>query len=90
MENSPLCAAVLERFPEWSERIEQLLQHNADFDEMCGDYEELTGWKAPAAGGPTSRSLTREQRVVDREARLVISRELGHEREQITTVYLGR
>lgn len=55
-----------------------------------GRYEELTGWKAPAAGGPTSRSLTREQRVVDHEARLVISRELGHEREQITTVYLGR
>lgn len=55
-----------------------------------GRYEELTGWKAPAAGGPTSRSLTREQRAVDREARLVISRELGHEREQITTVYLGR
>jgi len=55
-----------------------------------GRYEELTGWKVPAAGGPTSRSLTREQRVVDREARLVISRELGHEREQITTIYLGR
>jgi len=55
-----------------------------------GRYEELTGWKAPAAGGPTSRSLTREQRDVDREARLVVSRELGHEREQITTVYLGR
>ena len=55
-----------------------------------GRYEELTGWRAPAAGGPTSGSLTREQRAVDREARLVISRELGHEREQITTVYLGR
>jgi hypothetical protein len=55
-----------------------------------GRYEELTGWKAPAAGGPTSSSLARDQRAIDREARLVISRELGHEREQITTVYLGR
>jgi hypothetical protein len=27
---------------------------------------------------------------VDREARLTISAELGHEREQITAVYLGR
>lgn len=53
-------------------------------------YEELTGWKSPAAGGPRSTSLSRDQRAVDREARLVISRELGHEREQITTVYLGR
>ena len=53
-------------------------------------YEELTGWKAPAAGGPTSKQLSPEQKVVDRQARLVISRELGHEREQITAVYLGR
>ena len=51
---------------------------------------ELTGWKAPAAGGPTSKQLSPEQKRIDREARLTISRELGHEREQITAVYLGR
>ena len=53
-------------------------------------YEELTGWKPPTAGGPSSSSLTEEQRGIDREARVIISRELGHEREQITGVYLGR
>jgi len=53
-------------------------------------YEELTGWKAPAAGGPQSKALNPEQRETDREARLTISRELGHEREQITAAYLGR
>ncbi|MDR2155777.1 MAG: integrase domain-containing protein [Burkholderiaceae bacterium] len=53
-------------------------------------YEVLTGWKAPAAGGPSSKQLTPAQRVQDRQARLTISRELGHEREQITAVYLGR
>ncbi len=53
-------------------------------------YEELTGWKSPAARGPSSKSFTREQRDQDHHARLVISRELGHEREQISTVYLGR
>ena len=53
-------------------------------------YEDLTRWKAPAAGGPTSKQLTADQKVIDREARLTISRELGHEREQITAVYLGR
>jgi integrase len=53
-------------------------------------YAELTGWKAPAAGGPTSKQLSPEQKVIDRQARLTISRELGHEREQITAVYLGR
>ena len=53
-------------------------------------YRELTGWSAPAAGGPRSRELTREQKLIDREARLTISRELGHEREQVTAVYCGR
>jgi len=53
-------------------------------------YEELTGFPAPAAGGPTSRELSDPQRALDHQARLAISRELGHEREQITAVYLGR
>lgn len=53
-------------------------------------YRELTGWSAPAAGGPSSRSLTPAQKALDREARLTISRELGHEREQVTAIYCGR
>ena len=52
-------------------------------------YEELTGWLAPACGGPTSKQLTAEQRKVDLKARLTISAELGHKREQITATYLG-
>ena len=53
-------------------------------------YHELTGWLAPAAGGPTIKALTQEQKTIDRQARLTISQELGHEREQITSIYLGR
>src|SRR5690606_21841461 len=53
-------------------------------------YEELTGWASPAAGGPHSKSLSLEQRELDQEARLKISGELGHSREQILSVYLGR
>ena len=53
-------------------------------------YRELTGWAAPATGGPRSKDLTAEQRESDRAARFTISAELGHEREQITAVYLGR
>ncbi|HEY0942512.1 MAG TPA: integrase domain-containing protein [Steroidobacter sp.] len=53
-------------------------------------YEALTGWKAPAAGGPIAQMLTPEQRVLDFHARQTISYELGHERLQITAVYLGR
>lgn len=53
-------------------------------------YEALTGWAAPAAGGPTARMLSPQQRIVDRHARQIISRELGHERIDITAVYLAR
>ena len=53
-------------------------------------YEELTGWKAPLAGGPASKSLTIEQRALDEKARAVISRELGHDRTSITRIYLGK
>lgn len=53
-------------------------------------YRQLAGWNAPAAGGPSAASLTAEQRGRDRRVRLQISEELGHGREQITTVYLGR
>lgn len=53
-------------------------------------YMQITGWPAPAAGGPVSAQLTQQQRAVDRSARLQVSAELGHNREEITAVYLGR
>jgi hypothetical protein len=53
-------------------------------------YQEVTGWACPARGGPTSKQLTPKQKAVDREARDAISQEMGHGREQITAVYLGR
>ena len=53
-------------------------------------YEELAGWQSPAAGGPATQSLTLDQRALDRKARAVVSNELGHNREAITAVYLGR
>jgi hypothetical protein len=53
-------------------------------------YQVLTGRECPARGGPTSKQLTAKQRAVDREARETISREMGHGREQVTAVYLGR
>ena len=51
--------------------------------------EELTGFKAPTAGGPTRNALSTDQRALDKEARAVISNELGHNRIAVTRVYLG-
>ena len=53
-------------------------------------YLELTGRICPAAGGLPSKELTPEQLASDYEARVIISGELGHTREAITAVYLGR
>ncbi|MCY4435265.1 MAG: integrase domain-containing protein [bacterium] len=53
-------------------------------------YFELTGRLAPAAPGGKPRQLPRAERPLDREARDIISDELGHGREQITALYLGR
>jgi hypothetical protein len=53
-------------------------------------YHELTGRECPARGGPTSKQLTKKEKAIDRKARETISREMGHGREAITAVYLGR
>ncbi len=53
-------------------------------------YLELTGRQAPISGGLKNKELTTEQKIIDKEARLQISQELGHSREQITVIYLGR
>ncbi len=52
-------------------------------------YEGLTGWKAPAAGGPARSRLGDRERRVDAAARLRISRELGHGRLEIVRRYCG-
>jgi integrase len=53
-------------------------------------YLELTGRPAPHAGGPRSKALTPEQKAQDEAVRLAISEELGHGREEVSAVYLGR
>ena len=52
-------------------------------------YEEITGWKAPAAGGPPRRSLTGARQRIDGEARRTIAEELGHGRASVSSVYVG-
>jgi hypothetical protein len=52
-------------------------------------YEELTGWKPPAVGGPKASELSADDRARDCQARMTISRELGHARLTVVAVYLG-
>lgn len=53
-------------------------------------YEKLTGMKCPINGGPGRSLMSDEQYELDRQARQRISKELGHNRIEITDVYLGR
>ena len=70
----------------------------AGFDKLHGlrhayaqeRYAELTGRAAPAAGGQSKGQLSAEGKASDYDARMTISRELGHDREAVTAVYLGR
>lgn len=53
-------------------------------------YRELTGWDAPINGGFKAHELTSEQKRLDYQARMVLTEELAHSREQITVNYCGR
>jgi site-specific recombinase XerC len=64
--------------------------HGLRHDYAQRRYRQLTGWRCPASGGPAAKDLSPEQRAIDQEVRLTISHELGHARESITAVYLGR
>lgn len=53
-------------------------------------YKARTGRDCPAAGGPTLDQLSPAEQRQDYRARLAISRELGHNRIDVTDTYLGR
>ena len=77
MENPNMYASVLERFPERSERIAQLLQTDADFKEMCADYEELALWLAAHSDdGCTPESVCAENRQLLAELEIEILQNL--------------
>ena len=82
--------SVLHRYERQLRNARMCKLHSLRHDYAQRRYFELTGWKAPVAGGPTSKHLTPEQRALDNEARATISRELGHARAEISAVYLGR
>ena len=69
-----MCTSVFERFPEWSERITQLLQSDAIFGEICSDYEELAQWLAAHSDHdctPESECLANRQLLVELEAEIM-------------------
>lgn len=52
-------------------------------------FEELAGFKAPVAGGPTRNEMSDAEKTDDDRARYQVSQELGHGRKEVTGAYLG-
>lgn len=52
-------------------------------------YQALTGMLPPAKGGIKRCDMSQVHKEVDRDARRIISEELGHGRIDVTNVYLG-
>lgn len=84
-------------YKQWLATYEKATQR-ADLNNLHGlrhgyaqaRFEQLAGFKSPLAGGLKRENMSTEQRQIDYAARLQVSSELGHNREEITTVYLGR
>ena len=78
-------------------KVYETQTRNAGFRNMHGlrytyaqhRYEDLTGWKPPLAGGPLQSSLTGARERIDKEARSILARELGHNRREILERYVG-
>ena len=80
----------LHRYEKQTQKAGLSRLHGLRHDYAQRRYFELTEMVCPARGGLTSRDLTPAQRALDHSARVTISSELGHAREAISAVYLGR
>ena len=80
----------LKRYERETDKADELKNHGLRHQYAQTRYKELTGRDCPKCGGLTSKELTKEQKEIDLNARLKISNELGHNREDVTAVYLGR
>lgn len=84
-------------YKEWLATYEKAT-NRAGFAELHGlrhfyaqqRFEAIAGFKAPTAGGPKREELTADQIKMDYKARMIVSEELGHGREEVTVNYLGR
>ncbi len=59
------------------------------YEQFVNDLTQGNGWFSPHSGGKSQKEMTPEERDIDRQARLLLSNELGHSRESVTRVYVG-
>ena len=87
MEDPALYESVVERFPESSERITMLLQQDAEFAEICSDYEKVADWLAahghdgctPEPECAANRQLLAELAIEILQNLQAVDRQPGHQ-----------
>lgn len=57
------------------------------YAELVNELTQGRGWPSSQVGGKSQKEMTPEEREIDRQARLILSNELGHSREAITRIY---
>ena len=82
-------ATYRERFKKACVRAGFVKRHGHRHQYAQKRYEELTGFLCPVKGGPSKQQMTKDQRVKDKEARLAITKEMGHNRPNIVSVYIN-
>lgn len=79
----------LHRYEYWCKKMGLNHMHGLRHAYAQERFKEESGFAVPVAGGPSRTTLTAEQAEADRQARMTVSRELGHGRLQITRAYMG-
>ena len=80
----------LRRYEKQTQKTGLSRLHGLRHDYAQRRYFELAELDCPARRGLSSKELNPVQRALDLSARVTISSELGHAREAISAVYLGR
>jgi hypothetical protein len=80
----------LRRYEYWCKRVGLSRMHGLRHAYIQARYLELTGFPCAVGGGPTHTEMTPAQRALDADVLPFLSAELGHERVEVTALYLGR
>ncbi|GHT83414.1 hypothetical protein AGMMS49543_10640 [Betaproteobacteria bacterium] len=88
--NGKLYVDQLKKYENATARAGMSRLHGLRHEYAQARFSELAGFECPHKGGPNSRELSAEQKEINFEVRAKISAELGHNRESITAIYLGR
>lgn len=79
----------LKRYDYQTLKVGMLNNHGHRYAWAQWRYKQLTGFACPYAGGKPKNALKGAEKKADAIARQKLTREMGHERPDITNVYLG-